>query len=216
MPADKSNLTVVNALDSRRLAGAVTLLLNLFSATLVAAHDLPIGTVKITNQVIVQADVTLIQYDVGFHPTTLIMILKELGHLKTSSDYQDNLKIFRKWIKKRIQKTVMMTMDKKVVLASKITVEPMEIAKHIQTRLTLSYPTARKTRVAFDISDSSFVGLTRLYGSGFKTKGPIALMESSTKAIPIRSPTSTKPPQDSQPFTIVGEIKLLQPLKSIN
>ena len=170
-------------------------------------HDLPDGVVKVATQVIVEADKTNIRYDIGFNPTTLDQLLKEYApEAKLDGTTAEKTEAFRKAIKEKIAESFKLKVDDGEVKMMEVLMEDDEVSKHVQVRLNLIYEILVKKEVKIEIHDSSFGNQARVWTAGFKSEIPIAVKESSTKAIPIRSKPEEKEAEDVEPFVIKGTV----------
>lgn len=170
-------------------------------------HDLPDGTVKIGTQVLVEWDRTHVTYDVGFNPTTLDQLLKEMDpDANLEGTAKEKTDAFRKAFKEIISKTLQIKADGHLVEFEELIVEPDEISKHVQARFKMTYEIPVKKQATIVVSDSGFKNQTRIFHSGFKTAGTIAVKESSTKAILIRSTPIERTAADEAPFEISGTV----------
>jgi hypothetical protein len=171
------------------------------------AHDLPDGVVKVSTQVVVGVNQTRVQYDVGFNPQTLDQLVEEMcPGTRADSGYKEKLAAFRKAFKSQVLKSLTVKVDNRLIEIQPVRVEPHEVAKHVQARFSLSWeiPISDTTRIK--VTDISFQKQTCLYSAGFKAADSIAVKESSTKAIPIRSQPVTKKANRRDPFVITGTV----------
>ena len=184
------------------------LTLGIFSDPDPTLHDLPDGVVKISTQVIVELDKTHIRYDVGFNPKTLNQLYeKYVQNGKKDLSPGEKLKAFRQAFRKNVLKSLKLKAGDQAVQANdEVLAEPDEISKHVQARFHLEFdlPIRKETRI--EILDSSFQSFGRICNSGFKTAGTVAVKESSTRAIPIRSKPTEKEAEEAEPFVISGTV----------
>lgn len=170
-------------------------------------HELPDGVVKISTQVIVQADATTVTYDVGVNPNTLALLLKEIKiKLPDDATMKAKLDAFKKAFKPILEKSLVVKANGHAVQVTEILYEPDEIAKHVQARFKLTYEIPIKKETKLEFEDSNFKNHDRIWNAGFKSAIPVAVKESSTKAIPIRSRPQEKSADNSAPFVVTGTV----------
>lgn len=175
-------------------------------------HDLKDGTVKIATQVTVEEKHTTVKYDVGFNPVTLDQLLKEMK-IEAADDDKREAKVekLRTELSKKIASTLKVEIDGHEANAVEVKTEPNEISKHVQISISLVFDNPEADRFEVKVTDTGFQKQSQIYSSGFKAKGAdLAVLESSTEAITIRSKPTEKPADESTPFVIIGKIKSLK------
>lgn len=175
-------------------------------------HDLKDGTVKIATQVTVDSEHTTIKYDLGFNPVTLDTLLTEMKiDVGDDAKYKDKVEKLRSELSKKISSTLKIEIDEEEAKAVKIKTEPDELSKHVQISISLIFDTPQTTSFDVKVTDAGFQNQSQIYTSGFKTKSPdLAVVESSTEAITLRSKPTEKTAEEMRPFVITGRIKWLK------
>ncbi len=175
-------------------------------------HDLKDGTVKIATQVTVDSEHTTIKYDVGFNPVTLDTLLSEMKiDAGDDAKYKDKVEKLRAELSKKVSSTMKVEIDGHESKAVEIKTEPDELSKHVQISISLSFDTPKTNSFEIKVTDVGFQNQSQIYTSGLKTKGAdLAVVESSTEAITIRSRPTEKPANEMVPFVIIGRIKSLK------
>lgn len=175
-----------------------------------APHDLPDGSVKVATQVIVQADSTSIRYDVGFNPTTLDQLLEAYDvKPKDGATAAEKTSAFRKAFKEKIAESIKLKVDDHDVKIQEVTVDDNEVSKHVQARFNLKFEVLVKKEAKLEIHDTSFNGMARTWNAGLKAALPIAVKESSVRAIPLRSKAEQRSAEEAEPFVISGTVMKL-------